>query len=52
MLYLLGVENIDCDIDAKKVTVTCGDDVDEQILLDKLLKWKLIFTDMASYLIL
>ena len=28
-----------CDVDAHKVTVTCDDDADEQLMLEKLLKW-------------
>ena len=34
-----GVEDIECDIDAKTVTVSCGDEADEQLMLEKLLKW-------------
>ena len=34
-----GVENIDADIEAKLVKVTCGDAVENQVMLDALLKW-------------
>jgi hypothetical protein len=33
------VEDIECDLDAKTVTVTCADDADAQLMLEKLLKW-------------
>lgn len=34
-----GVENIDCNIEEKRVTVSCDDEVDAQAMLEKLLKW-------------
>ena len=37
--FLIGVEDIDCNIDEKRVTVTCSDESDEQVMLEKLMKW-------------
>ena len=34
-----GVSNIDANIEAKLVKVTCEDSVDNQVMLDALLKW-------------
>eukprot|EP00603_Paraphysomonas_imperforata_P003996 CAMPEP_0114423082 /NCGR_PEP_ID=MMETSP0103-20121206/5956_1 /TAXON_ID=37642 ORGANISM="Paraphysomonas imperforata, Strain PA2" /NCGR_SAMPLE_ID=MMETSP0103 /ASSEMBLY_ACC=CAM_ASM_000201 /LENGTH=75 /DNA_ID=CAMNT_0001591715 /DNA_START=29 /DNA_END=256 /DNA_ORIENTATION=- len=34
-----GVEDIQCDLDEKKVTVVCDDETDEQLMLAKLMKW-------------
>mgnify|MGYP003385961602 CR=1 FL=1 len=33
------MEDIECDLDTKRVTVTCADDADEQLMLEKLMKW-------------
>lgn len=35
----IGVEDIQCDLDEKKVTVVCDDETDEQLMLAKLMKW-------------
>ena len=34
-----GVEDIQCDVEEKRVTVVCDDEADEQLMLTKLLKW-------------
>jgi hypothetical protein len=33
------VEDIQCDVEEKRVTVVCDDEADEQLMLTKLLKW-------------
>lgn len=34
-----GVEDIDANVETKEVKVTCDDAVDNQVMLDALLKW-------------
>ena len=34
-----GVEKVDCDLEAKKVVVSCAETLDDQVLLDALMHW-------------
>jgi copper chaperone len=36
-----GVEKVDANVETKKVIVSCAETVDEQTLLDALMKWSL-----------